>query len=1159
MYFIKKLSTAPTNELVKDLRVQLSTQPVAWYKKFCDSRGIDVLLDLLAKVDQKYRNKPEGFRLQTEVLRTLKACFHSKVNIEDFSTDGGRLKKLILSIDAGDESVRALTFELLGLLALFADEGPAHLSSAFEFLRYTRSSHHRFKALIDALRLESNAELIANALVLVNAIINTPEELDERMSLRLEMLGLGIDVALSELHKRHADKAAAGGVHKDIVAQIETYQGDVEHDQEEYSDRLALGSGGKKVNFKDPKELFMALVIHIKDKEHIFGAFYSVMKHLLDMPTDKDRGVKLWWAIAKVVQQLAWRGKEQVCLEGDRLVDIDDLLSSNTDKVELERFKEESFVKVETLTSEVESLKQQVKVANDKVMTGGASSEAVKLLEVAKLKLERALDEKKKDFEEMKRYAEEEKREAEASKSQLSLQLADLREKNAALNQHFTELKDRLKDTRRTLERTTSYNISADKEDLVRNVMELQKDNAALHKQLEHLKHEVTSKQGEDVEQLLSEIDKLRKKLSDTELRQLETSATATAQAEREKTLYTKIEELTKELENTKIDNASLKDLIVAAKAPVTVTVSAPPSTASSTSTSAASSHDNGHATSMTETSTGADQVAQQVGGPPPGPPGPPPPGPPPPPGGGPPGPPPPGGLKKAPVGPKPKVPMKGFLWSKLAAAQASKSVFKDMDFSKVDLDLSALESQFGAKVIESKAGAKAAGGDASSGTGGASGTPKKESLVSFVDAKRLQNIGIFVQTFKHTFRDMAEAILMVNDEIVNSEMAVKLMDNAPLPDEITQIIGFINSGNGVDKLQNVDKFFYQLSFVPHLVPRLQCIAFKLNFESKATELKVSALRVKKANKELEKAGATMKLLLEYVLAVGNFFNNGTARGNAGGFQLSSLAQLTSTKSTDNKQTLLDFIVSSFQANSSYANLLKLPEELSGLQLATKVNWSVLQGDLQDLRKSYTEIRATAATVSKSENKLDVFVETIVPALDSFDTTLIGVEMQYKEIDEQYTQLAAMYGTSAQSVPPEEFYATLSNFFLAFDKAAKQTAVNKEKAEKEVRRQKLDEAKKANEAKKAALAAAKEAQAKQGARSATSSSPSSSSSVSAATSSSGRSDAATSPRAVAAEEDADDDIEAIVSSARSSSNRFRKTQLRRQETLRAQRAAEIKR
>lgn len=400
--------------------MQLSTQPVAWYKKFRDCRGMDVLLDLLAKVDQKYRNKPEGFRLQNEVLRTLKACFHSKVNVEDFATDGGRLKKLILSIDAGDEGVRALTFELLGLVALFADEGPGHITEAFDFLRYTRSVAQRFKTLIDALRLESSFELIANALVLVNAIINTPEELDERMALRLEMLSLGLDSVVQDVQRRANEKIADGAkaagsstsVMRDILAQVETYLGDVEHDQEEFSDRVAMSAGRKIQNFRDAKDLFMALMAHIKDRDHIIGGFFSVMKHLLEMPTDKKRGPPMWWAIAKFVQQLTSKAKEQVHIDGDdRLIDIDELLSSMADKVELERQKEESFVKIETLTSEVDSLKTNLKLANDKaILGGGAASETAKLLEVAKLKLERALDEKRKDYEELKKTTDEEVR-----------------------------------------------------------------------------------------------------------------------------------------------------------------------------------------------------------------------------------------------------------------------------------------------------------------------------------------------------------------------------------------------------------------------------------------------------------------------------------------------------------------------------------------------------------------------------------------------------------------------------------------------------------------------------------------------------------------------------------------------------------------------------
>lgn len=756
------------------------------------------------------------------------------------------------------------------------------------------------------------------------------------------------------------------------------------------------------------------------------------------------------------------------------------------------------------------------------------------------------------DFSTMKR------REAENARASISIQLAELREKNAALNQNVTDMKDRLKDTRRTLERTTSYNISADKEDLVRNVMELQADNAALNKKVEEMKKEIGSRSAEkkdgdaDVDQLISEVEKLKKKLSDTELRQLETSAAVTAASQKEKTFLSQIDFLSQQVDALRTDNDNLKDLIAAAK-------EAPAS--GSSSNNGASSNVDSSSTSTSNTPSSASEVAAVVAAPPPpappGPPGPPPPGPPPPPGGGPPpppgmgGPPPPpgmGGAAKVPVGPKPKVPMRGLNWSKLAAAPVAKSVFKEMDFSKVELDLPSLETAFGAKVIEPKAGA-AKGAD---GTGAAE--KKKETLVSFVDAKRLQNIGIFVSSLKNTYRDVAEAILMINEEAIDAEMALKLLDNCPLPEETKEIVAFIDAGNGVDKLQNVDKFFYQLSFVPQLIPRLQTMAFKMNFDSKATELKVSALRVKKANRELEKSREPVKQVLETILAIGNFMNSGTNRGNALGFQLTSLNQLTSTKSTDNKVTLLEYLVQHFQSNpSKYETILELPTTLQSLALATKVNWSVLQGDLQELRKSYSEIRSVAESVNKSGHKLDVFVETVLPAIAAFDTTLVALETQFKEIDDNYTSIALHYGCSSQTIPPEEFYNVLSTFFSNFDKAAKATAVNKEKAEKEARRQKLEEAKKANEAKKAALIAAKEA--KDAVAASKSRSSISRDSSSKDTKDKDSSAAGTSPRGDGEE----GDLTSIISSARSGAgNRFKRTQLRRQETLRAQRASEVK-
>lgn len=1074
MFFIKKITAKPTGTVIKDLRVQLSIQPMAWLKKFQDNKGIDILLELLSKIDKKYRNKTEGFRLQNEVLRTFKVCLHSKNDVEYFVDDGSRLKKLILSIDAGDQMVRQLTYEILALIVLFSDEDPTFLIPAFDYLKFTRNQNDRFLTLIESLKFEASPELIANVLVLINSIVNTVEDLYERMALRIEFNALGLDLILNDLKLNYSKSKSS--ISLELLSQIETFESDLEQDEEEYSDQIK-SNFGHEIDFKDPKQLFFGIMSHIKNQEHIHPPFYTLMKHLIEFPTDKTRGTKIWWFASKIIQQLSMPKDSFAFAEQNRTFDIEEILNSSTDKIDLENLREEKFVQIEKLKNEIEELKINLKKVEEK--TGSKSTEDVQILQVAKLKAERSLEERNKELKQLKDKFEQEKNIVVLETKTLRSELFIFKEKNQNLMQQLSDIKDRLKDTRKTLDRTNSFNISADKEELIRNVNELQKENVMLRKSLNEEKKQIKKdEQIVDSEQ----IEKLHQKLNEAQSQILENMSLVNSQIEKEKLLMTQIELKEIEFNKLKQDNSVLKELLNSTQQNEQI-----------------KNQKNEEIKNAQPQNINSLPHSPTSPIPPPAPPlnfnGPPAP---------------PSPVKKNSLGPKPNIPMKSLQWSKLSNSQASKSVFKEFDLSKVTLDTVALESLFAMKIIQSKPS-----------TSKLELHVKKEQLISFLEPKRLTNIGIFIQSFKNNFREIAEAILMVNEEILTTDLVSKLIDNAPLEEETKSILNHVNQGAGLDQLQNVDRFFYQLALIPNLINRLQCISFKVNFEAKISELRVSALRVKKANKDFLNHNSTFKLLLEFILAIGNFMNNGNSKGNAIGFHLNSLLQLSSVKALNNKTTLLDYLVEFLQSKSEFSDILKLPQDLADLQLSTKINWNVLQGDLQDLQKGLIEVQNSAQNVSKSENKLDVFKEIIIPALENFSTVLANVESQFKEVDETYSKISLMFGFVDHVTPPEEFYGIIVSFLNDMEKSIKNTSIDKTKSEKENRRKKLEEQRKALEEKKKAIKIAK------------------------------------SPDLINQNPIKDEDIQSIVSNARSgSNNRFKKNLLRRQETLRQKRAQE---
>lgn len=72
--------------------------------------------------------------------------------------------------------------------------------------------------------------------------------------------------------------------------------------------------------------------------------------------------------------------------------------------------------------------------------------------------------------------------------------------------------------------------------------------------------------------------------------------------------------------------------------------------------------------------------------------------------------------------------------------------------------------------------------------------------------------------------------------------------------------------------------------------------------------------------------------MLEYILCIGNYLNDGSARGGAYGFSIYDLKKLVTTKAVDNKTALLDHLIEVFHANDQA--MLELSTDMASLQEA---------------------------------------------------------------------------------------------------------------------------------------------------------------------------------------------------------------------------------
>ena len=112
------------------------------------------------------------------------------------------------------------------------------------------------------------------------------------------------------------------------------------------------------------------------------------------------------------------------------------------------------------------------------------------------------------------------------------------------------------------------------------------------------------------------------------------------------------------------------------------------------------------------------------------------------------------------------------------------------------------------------------------------------------------------------------------------------------IPFTHTQLHTLTHNICGNKQTRNTSLFsLLQMSSVKRLMPRLQAILFKLQFEEQLNNIKPDVVSVTAACEELSKSQNFSKLL-ELTLLVGNFMNSGSRNGKAFGFSISYLCKV---------------------------------------------------------------------------------------------------------------------------------------------------------------------------------------------------------------------------------------------------------------------------
>jgi len=302
------------------------------------------------------------------------------------------------------------------------------------------------------------------------------------------------------------------------------------------------------------------------------------------------------------------------------------------------------------------------------------------------------------------------------------------------------------------------------------------------------------------------------------------------------------------------------------------------------------------------------------------------------------------------------------------------------------------------------------------------------------------------------------DAILSMDAKVLNPETLPPLIKCVPTSTEVDTVKAF---DGDVSMLGNTEKFFYCLQDIPNIVERLELWSFKQNFEDILRELRTKLKFVTNATLEI-RTSKRFRQVLEILLAIGNYLNGGSSMGQAYGFKLNALKQLASTKSTDNKVTLLMYIVS-FINSSKYQDCKNFVSDLADVPEAVRVESQAFIGDCQ-------KVSTTMARLKKflDDDTSDLPGDRFKSVMTSFyqganqSVENLIAEVQNAETDTE--KLAVAFGEPKGKTAWEEFFQIFKEFMESYTQA--EEAVQKAEADalKEQKRKEAEDARRASKA-----------------------------------------------------------------------------------------------
>ncbi|XP_068991717.1 protein diaphanous isoform X4 [Neodiprion pinetum] len=262
-----ELSVNKIYNCIESLRIALTNNPLSWVQEF----GTKGLRQVLATLNECYRNDNRYERIQYECIRCLKAIMNNTVGIKEMLAHHEALTIVARSLEPTKPAVMYEAVKLLGAVCLISSDSHKKVLDAIT-MNGEFKGKERFLPIVQGLVNKKNENLRVVCLQLINSIISSAEDLDFRLHLRNEIMRVGLADLLIPLEKDTSE---------DLANHLKILKEHKEEDYEEFVQRF----DNVRLELDDVNDCFEVAKNMVMDTP-AEPYFLSILQHLLFIRDD---------------------------------------------------------------------------------------------------------------------------------------------------------------------------------------------------------------------------------------------------------------------------------------------------------------------------------------------------------------------------------------------------------------------------------------------------------------------------------------------------------------------------------------------------------------------------------------------------------------------------------------------------------------------------------------------------------------------------------------------------------------------------------------------------------------------------------------------------------------------------------------------------------